>query len=231
MNNTPVVAISLPVLAALANRFGPGAGKVLMPLSFITILGGNLTIIGSSTNLLVADAARREIGYELSFFELTIPGGIIAVFGILYTLLAVPRLLAPAGAPTSGQEADGRQYIAQIELTPGHPLEGTRSVGGLFPTLRGVTVLKVERGDKSILPPFEAMELWAGDTLIVAATRAALTAVLKIHQEPISAEAQLAAAANGKVSATRQMALFVMAEAAVAPGSRLEGRFLEQSTF
>ena len=55
LNNTPVVVMFIPVIAALANRYGPGAGRMLIPLSYITILGGMVTLIGSSTNLLVAD--------------------------------------------------------------------------------------------------------------------------------------------------------------------------------
>lgn len=230
MNNTPVVVMFIPVLAALANRFGPGAGRVLMPLSFVTILGGMTTLIGSSTNLLVANAAEREIGYIMGFFELAVPGGILAAAGIVYTIVAVPRLLPQAATSAAGQEADGRQFLAQIALTPGHPLVGVRSTGGLFPALRDVTVLKIERGGEAILPPFDDIELVDGDTLVVAATRTALMAVLKIHQEPISAERQLVAStSNG--GAGRPPLNFVMAEAAVAPGSRLEGRFLEHVNF
>jgi di/tricarboxylate transporter len=230
MNNTPVVVIFIPVLAALANRFGGDAGKVLMPLSFVTILGGMTTLIGSSTNLLVADAAAREIGYRMSFFELTVPGAFLAGIGIAYTLLAVPRILPSSAAPSSsGSEADGRQFLAQLDVTPGHPLEGMASLGGLFPALRDLTVLRIERDGQALLPPYEDIAFQAGDTLVVAATRKALTQLLKLHQEPAAANTRPAAAAAP--ASSLQPPNLVMAEAAVAPNSRLEGRFLHHINF
>ncbi|HUE46753.1 MAG TPA: SLC13 family permease [Aestuariivirgaceae bacterium] len=237
MNNTPVVVIFIPVLAALANRAGAGAGRVLMPLSYVCILGGMTTLIGSSTNLLVANAAMREIGYEMSFFELTVPGTFLAAIGIIYALLVVPRLLhrngGASGAKTDAQpdaQADGRQFLAQLEVTPGHPLEGMGSVAGLFPALRDITVLKLERHGQALLPPYEDLTFQAGDTLVVAATRQALTALLKVHPKPTGDEAQTAdpATATGPL---RQPANLLMAEAAVAPNSRLEGRFLQHVNF
>jgi di/tricarboxylate transporter len=235
MNNTPVVVIFIPVLAALANRSGAGAGRVLMPLSYVCILGGMTTLIGSSTNLLVANAAMREIGYEMSFFELTVPGTFLAAIGILYALLVVPRLLHRNGG-TSGAKADarpdGRQFLAQLEVTPGHPLEGMGSVAGLFPGLRDITVLKLERHGQALLPPYEDLTFQAGDTLVVAATRQALTALLKIHPQPTGDEAQTADPATATATApVRQPANLLMAEAAVAPNSRLEGRFLQHVNF
>jgi di/tricarboxylate transporter len=231
MNNTPVVVIFIPVLAALANRFGAGAGKVLMPLSFMCILGGMTTLIGSSTNLLVANAAAREIGYQISFFELTIPGAFLAVIGIVYTLLAVPRLLPRSAVPSpSGSEVDGRQFLAQLDVTPGHPLEGMSSIGGMFQALRDLTVLRIERNGQALPPPYADLEFKAGDTLVVASTRKALTQLLKVHSEPVSAESQPAVPAH-TAPATRQPPNLVMAEAAVAPNSRLEGRFLQHINF
>jgi di/tricarboxylate transporter len=230
MNNTPVVVIFIPVLAAIANRSGSGAGKVLMPLSYVCILGGMTTLIGSSTNLLVADAAARETGYRISFFELTVPGTVLAAIGIVYALVIVPRMLpsspaqtgAAPGAPTSGSDSDGRQFLAQLDITPGHPLEGMGATAGLFPALRDITVLKIERRGRALLPPYEDLTLEVGDTLVVAATRQALTALLKAHPEPAGADATDTAgpAAN-----------LMVAEAAVAPNSRLEGRFLHHINF
>ena len=233
MNNTPVVVIFIPVLAALANRSGAGAGRVLIPLSYVCILGGITTLIGSSTNLLVANAATREIGYRMSFFELTVPGTFLATIGIAYAVLVVPRLLprqgGAAGAAADAQP-DGRQFLAQLEVTPGHPLENMSSVAGLFPALRDITVLKLERHGQALLPPYEDLTFQAGDTLVVAATRDALTALLKIHPHPTGEEPE-AAAPPGGASSLRQSPNLLMAEAAVAPNSRLEGRLLQHVNF
>jgi Trk K+ transport system NAD-binding subunit len=167
----------------------------------------------------------------MSFFELTVPGTFLAAIGIVYALLVVPRLLPARAAPSGAQadaQPDGRQFLAQLEVTPGHPLEGMGSVAGLFPALRDITVLKLERHGQALLPPYEDLTFQAGDTLVVAATRQALTALLKVHPHPTGDEAQPPSrpAAAGPL---RQNLL--MAEAAVAPNSRLEGRFLQHVNF
>jgi Trk K+ transport system NAD-binding subunit len=167
----------------------------------------------------------------MSFFELTVPGTFLAAIGIIYALLVVPRLLHRKGDATGARadaQSDGWQFLAQLEVTPGHPLEGMGSVAGLFPALRDITVLKLERHGQALLPPYEDLTFQAGDTLVVAATRQALTALLKVHPHPTGDEAQTAvpAAAAGPL---RQNLL--MAEAAVAPNSRLEGRFLQHVNF
>ncbi len=226
MNNTPVVVIFIPVVATLANRFGPGAGKVLMPLSFVTILGGMTTLIGSSTNLLVAGVAIQH-HITIGFFDLLVPGLVLALAGIAYTLFLVPRQLHPDGADTgtSGPEA-GRQFLAQIDLGEGHALVGMSSVAGLFPALRNVTVLMIERGGQRLLPPFEDVTLIPGDSVVVAATRSALTALLRLTSDTIAEEAGDASAAEAPPGTE-----IILAEAAVAPGSRLEGRRFDVNNF
>ncbi|MDP7641129.1 MAG: SLC13 family permease, partial [Alphaproteobacteria bacterium] len=93
LNNTPVVVMFIPVLASLADRLGHTASRVMMPLSYCTILGGMMTLIGSSTNLLVAGTA-VELGMApLGFFDFAIPGAVLAVLGFLYVLFIAPRLM------------------------------------------------------------------------------------------------------------------------------------------
>ena len=226
MNNTPVVVIFIPVVATLANRFGPGAGKVLMPLSFVTILGGMTTLIGSSTNLLVAGVALQH-HITIGFFDLLVPGLVLALTGMAYTIIFVPKQLKPDGADTgtSGPEA-GRQFLAQIDLGEGHALVGMSSVAGLFPALRNVTVLMIERGGQRLLPPFEDVTLIPGDSVVVAATRSALTALLRLTSDTIAEEAGDASAAEAPPGTE-----IILAEAAVAPGSRLEGRRFDVNNF
>lgn len=226
MNNTPVVVIFIPVVATLANRFGPGAGRVLMPLSFVTILGGMTTLIGSSTNLLVAGVAIQH-HITIGFFDLLVPGLALALVGMAYTMFVVPRQLKPdaADTDTSGPEA-GRQFLAQVDLSEGNALVGMSSVAGLFPALRNVTVLMIERGGNRLLPPFEDVTLIPGDSMVVAATRSALTALLRLTSDAIAEEGGEAPKADAPPGTE-----IVLAEAAVAPGSRLEGRRFDVNNF
>lgn len=225
MNNTPIVVMFIPVVAALANRFGRGSRTVLMPLSFLAILGGMLTLIGSSTNLLVADAAQRALGRSMSFFELMVPGAILAAVGACYTLLVVPRLLAgKAGNAEHKNEERGRQFIAQLEITKDHDLVGAKSVAGMFRELEGMTVQMIRRHGEFILPPFEDVVLSPGDTVVMATTRRALMSALHIRGEIDSKNSN-----GGANDTTRDV--WLIAEAAVAPGSRMSGRLLSRAAF
>ncbi|MEM9749481.1 MAG: SLC13 family permease [Pseudomonadota bacterium] len=229
MNNTPVVVIFIPIVAALAAQRGAPASKLMMPLSFVCILAGMTTLIGSSTNLLAADSYRQATGERIDFFEFTVPGAFLASIGLLY-MAVIGRNLMPDRFPASetGEESgDGKQFIAQIEISPGHPLIGTSSVAGFFPDLAGITVRLVQRRNQSILPPFEDFELRAGDILIVAATRQALTQLLTSKPGFLSG---MIKSADGQdpAQATRDLAL---SEAIVAPGSRMTGRTIDQIGF
>src|SRR5690606_31588884 len=115
MNNTPVVVIFIPLMAALAERLRRSPASLMMPLSFVSILGGMTTLIGSSTNLLVMGAAVQTGQRPLTFFEFTVPGAILAVSGLLYAVFIVPRLLADrSGAKGTTADDSGKQFIVQL---------------------------------------------------------------------------------------------------------------------
>lgn len=233
MNNTPVVVIFIPVLTALAHRLHVSPSKVLIPLSFISILGGMTTIIGSSTNLLVAGIAAESGIPEIGFFDFFIPGLVLASVGCVYVVFVMPKLLPSRDAlPSSETGLSGKQFIAQIEVNPGHILYGEEAAAGLFPHLKQMTVRLVQRGETVFLPPFEDVRLKAGDLVIVAATRQALTEALTSPEgilttalpeedlEDNGAEPTQIDASGGELT---------MAETVVAPASRLIGRRIGQS--
>ncbi|WP_422375741.1 SLC13 family permease [Roseibium sp.] len=230
LNNTPVVVMFLPILTAVAATAGQSAARVLMPLSFVAILGGMTTLIGSSTNLLVANYAAQTSDLKLTFFSFTPIGLIIAGVGLLYVLFLMPRLLQERKTMAEEfQATSGKQFIAQIEITYGHPLVGVESVSGMFPKLKDMTVRLVQRGQKPILPPFENVVLTPGDTVIVAATRTALANALARRQPLMEAEAE--SGTSNRETQTVQDGSISLAEAVVAPASRLMGRTLPQSGF
>ncbi|WP_150523459.1 SLC13 family permease [Roseibium sediminis] len=230
LNNTPVVVMFLPILSAVAATTGRSASRVLMPLSFIAILGGMTTLIGSSTNLLVANYAAQSTDLKLDFFSFTPIGLILAGVGSLYVLIVVPRLLQPRKTMAEEiQGQSGKQFIAQIHVTFGHPLVGMESVSGMFPALKDMTVRLVQRGEKPILPPFENVSLQPGDTVIVAATRTALANALARRQPIMDPEA--ATTPDGQDTPSLSADSMTLAEVVVAPASRLMGRTLPQSGF
>ena len=229
LNNTPVVVMFLPILTAVAATVGQSPARVLMPLSFLAILGGMTTLIGSSTNLLVANFAAQSSDLKLTSFSFTPIGLIIAGVGSIYVLFIMPKLLPVRKTMAEEfQSSSGKQFIAQIEITYGHPLVGVESVSGMFPQLKDMTVRLVQRGQKPILPPFENVVLSPGDTVIVAATRAALANALARRQPLMEADSDTS---NSGREAQAPAGTISLAEVVVAPASRLMGRTLPQSGF
>lgn len=211
MNNTPVVVIFIPIVAALANRYGPGAGAVLLPLSYITILGGMTTLIGSSTNLLVAGLLEADHGISIGFFDLLMPGLVLAGVGGLYVWLVMPRLLMRKGAgETEDEVKSGKQFLARLHITASHPMAGERNIAGLFPSLASVSLIGIERNGETLLAPFEDVVLTPGDLVHISGQRDEVIALLKLE--------------------TDGEHLFV-AEAAVAPGSRLAAQPAHDEAF
>lgn len=227
VNDTPVVVMFLPIITAVAATRGVSTSKALMPLSFVALLGGTTTLIGTSTNLLAAGVAARE-GIQIGFFEFTVPAGIMAVAGFAYCAFVLPRLLvARAGmAVQMTGSGGGKQFIAQIDITYGHPLAGLTAVSGMFPALKDMTVRLVQRGEHPFLPPFESLTLRPGDTVIVAATRNAITKALS---DGAGVTARETTDAGGETTPLRTKDV-TLAEAVVAPGSRLIGRTIEQAS-
>ena len=221
MNNTPVVVMLIPIVSAMATRLNQSPSTTLMPLSFICILGGMTTLIGSSTNLLVAGVAAEAGLPPIGFFDFSIPGIIVAAIGTVYVLFVMPKLLKPRA--TMADEVTGhggKQFIAQIDITYDHSLVGVKSVAGMFPDLREMTVRLVQRGEKILLPPFEDITLKPGDEIIVAATRSALTDALKAREAILKVDVPV----GHTDDAPRGHGELVLAEAVVAPGSRMIGR-------
>ncbi|MEJ8474183.1 SLC13 family permease [Roseibium algae] len=230
LNNTPVVVMFLPILSAVAATMGRSPSRVLMPLSFIAILGGMTTLIGSSTNLLVANFAAQTSEIRLTFFSFTPIGLLMAGVGSIYVLFIMPRLLK--ARKTMADElkgSSGKQFIAQINITYGHPLIGVESVSGMFPALKDMTVRLVQRGEKPILPPFENLTLSAGDTVIVAATRTALANALASRQPLLDTETT--GQTDNVETASTPPGTMTLAEVVIAPASRMMGRTLLQSGF
>ncbi|MDA8870273.1 SLC13 family permease [Rhizobiaceae bacterium] len=230
LNNTPVVVMFIPIVVAIAAKRNFAASSALMPLSYIGILGGMTTLIGSSTNLLVAGVAERY-GYDVGFFDFTALGAILAAIGFVYVIFVMPLLLRERNPDGSADGAvSGRQFLAQVKLDAEHPLIGESAVAGLFPSLAGITVRSVQRDGMPELPPFEDIVLREGDVVIIAATRRALTKALSSGAASLPEMSHEDRNPERETDTlTRVAESFIVAEAVVAPGSRYTGRTIENS--
>lgn len=230
MNNTPVVVMFIPIITVLASRLGKTVSHVMIPLSFAAILGGSLTLIGSSTNLLVSGALETATGDGLGFFEFTPPALAMAGVGLLYLFLVAPRFLKDRASLAGNYILEsGKQFLVQAEVPKGSFLDGMTSVAGMFPGLKDMTIRLIQRREEQFLPPFDEIKLKRGDRLVIAATRPVLTDILKkypgllsgiIEESPDDVEDPNEAKKNQ-----------VLAEVMVAPASRMHGLSLQQVGF
>ncbi len=231
LNNTPVVVIFIPIVVALAERLRMSASRLLLPLSYAAILGGMTTLIGSSTNLLVAGVV-VDLGLPpIGFFDFLVPGAVLALAGLAYVLFAAPHILPDRATLAGRLAADGRQFVAQIEIRAGSPLVGQQAVAGRFRGLAEATVRMVQRGEHAFLPPFDGLALAPGDVAVLAATRRVLTGLLARHGgalDPGARPGEIFGAIfdDGRVEGER-----TLAEVMVTPTSNMAGQTLEQFGF
>ena len=213
LNNTPVVVMLIPVLAGLARIRRIPTGRVLMTMNYATILGGSTTLIGSSTNLLVAQVAAESTGLRLGLFDITVPGLVVAAAGLVYVLLVVPRLVGADPEPEETGES-GKQFIAELVLGAGHPLVGKAARAGMFPDLKHVTVRLLERNGKVHIPPYDDIAFRAGDRIVFGGMRGELAdlGILAPPRQPGTGRGEPLAPAIS------------IAEAMIPPGSRVIGR-------
>jgi di/tricarboxylate transporter len=165
MNNIPLVAMMIPEVASWARKRGSDAARFLLPLSYGAIFGGTLTLIGTSTNLVVA-GQMEDFGLEpFSFFELGRVGLPIAVLGVLTLVAFSPRLLKRVRSPAATLEEAERDFSIDMAITAGGPLDGTTVEDGGLRHLTGVFLASVDRGDSIVAPAQPNTVLRGGDRL------------------------------------------------------------------
>ncbi len=229
MNNTPVVVMFIPIISAMALRLRHSTSIYMMPLSFVCILAGMTTLIGSSTNMLVNDVLVRSTDLSLKFFTQFPFGIILATIGSIYIIIAAPILLPNKRKQKNKNQTSGQQYIAQIRITEHHPLNTSVPIAGLYPKLKDVTVRMVQRGEKVLLPPFEHA-LKENDILIVAATRKSLSNLLTSSPEYLKGMLNITGFQKNQKDGDYNQSI-VISEAVIAPSSRMIGRNIEQIGF
>ncbi|OHC76481.1 MAG: potassium transporter TrkA [Rhodospirillales bacterium RIFCSPLOWO2_12_FULL_58_28] len=230
INDTPVVIMFIPIMQALATRLGFSASRIMLPLSYVALLGGMTTLVGTSTNLLVNSALIQMSVRPFGFFDFTIPSLAVGGAGLLFILLFASRLLPDRTSLVNTMfEGGGKQFIAQIIITEGSQLVGKEAAGGHFASLPDMTVRMVQRGEEGILPPFENYQAQAGDVLVVAATRKVLTMALSHDPGLLDPDIDDDRIPDGERSQRNSQRM--LAEVMVAPASRFIGQTLPQIGF
>jgi di/tricarboxylate transporter len=180
MNNTPVVATFVPAIMDWARQQGFSASRFLLPLSYAAILGGTITLIGTSTNLVVNGLLLQQTGEGFHFFELAWLGIPSALIGFVYVFL-FGRSLLPERISSDQQLADTREYTVEMLVEPDSPLVGKSVEAAGLRHLPGLFLIEIDR-ENTILPAVDPHEvLQENDRLVFAGIVASVADLQKIR--------------------------------------------------
>ncbi|MFB6311485.1 MAG: SLC13 family permease [Salinirussus sp.] len=180
VNNTPVVAVFIPMISDLADEAGISPSKFLMPLSFAAMLGGTLTLVGTSLNLLASDISGQLLNRPLGVFEITPLGVLVLVIGLGYLLTIGYRLTPARVAPRRAlvEAYDLESHLAKVRVREASPLIGRTPTDIFLEQAQslGVLVLQIER-DGAVYIAGEDRPIEPGDVLTVRANTQAINRI------------------------------------------------------
>ncbi len=215
VSNTPVVVVMIPVFVQLARSLDISASKLLIPLSYAAILGGTLTLIGTSTNLLVDGVARAEGLAGFTIFEVTPLGVILVLWGMIYLRFIAPLLL-PHRDSMANLLSDKTQmkFFTEVVIPPDSTLIDRDVMGVELFKRDGVRLVDVIRGDASLRRNLQGVSLKIGDRVVL---RTQIAELLSLQRDKNLKRVD-------QVSAVETTTVEVL----ITPGCKMVGRSLGQ---
>lgn len=223
INNTPVVILFIPVVMTMCCDLGLSPSKFLIPVSYASILAGTCTLIGTSTNIIVSDLS-NDFGYgTLSMFELSIIGVPIALMGLIFLLIAAPKILPSLANPICQlQDSEHRKYLAELLIPHESKLIGL-DAGEIFKQkYEDMEVIELVSKSYIYRPNRDQKLVSEGDILLIKGSLNDLVELL--HQEDV----ELPRSEAGLTMGAQKDAPIVV-ELIIAPNSSLLGRRLSNT--
>ncbi|MBX0322483.1 SLC13 family permease [Halomicroarcula sp. F13] len=228
INNTAAVAILLPMVTDIAHNGKISPSKLLLPLSYASMFGGMLTLIGTSTNILASQLSAELLDHPFGMFEFTQLGVVVTVVGTVY-LMTVGRWLVPGRIEAREDltdEFEMGEYLTEVVVREDSPIVGQTVREALSETEFDVDVIQLVRGDRVFLEPLDPKSIQPGDVFAVRTDRDTLVDLLDAEGLDLIPEVDVDDAELESASEQQNLV-----ELVVAPGSSLVGETLVSSNF
>lgn len=225
INNTPVVAVFIPIILTACAKAKISASKILIPLSFASMFGGLCSLIGTSTNILVSGIAETEGLAPFGMFEMAPVGIFFFAIGVLYILVAGNKLIPARTIPDQlTKKYDMGNYLTDIRILPGAPSIGKAiSESPIIKSLK-IDIIGFRRKEESFSEPIYSTVLEPEDVLRLRCKFDQISAILQREGVEIIQRNRL----SDDELITDDITL---AEALITPGSELQGKTISQTKF
>jgi di/tricarboxylate transporter len=168
INNTPVVVLFIPIILGLSCELDFSPSKILIPVSYASILAGTCTLIGTSTNIIISDLSAAQGFGSLGMFELSPLGGPIALLGICFLIFAAPKLMPSMHNPVCELKDDEhRRYLAELQVPRGSRIIGENPEFYFSQKYPGMEVLELIRYSHVFYPDRDTVKIAPDDLLLV----------------------------------------------------------------
>lgn len=223
MNNTPVVALLIPYVYKWGKQNNIAISKLLIPLSFAAILGGTITLVGTSTNMLVNAFANSQSDVSFSIFDFTWVGLPLTIIGLFYLFLFGKKSLPDRQTISESFSSNSREYIVETNIPGTSSYIGKTIKEANLRDLNGLFVVEIIRGSTSIVPVRPSEILYKGDIVLLAGNVDAISELIDANNKDL----QLPKPG----SSIEDELSFDLLEVVVAQGSNLANKRVKDSDF
>ena len=232
INNTPVVAIFIPILAGAAASSNHSLGKMLMPLSFASMFGGLCTLVGTSTNILVSGVAADHGLEPFAMFEMTKMGLVLFGAGVVYMIAIGIHLIPDRGNQEGLVKKFGMgEYLTEIVLLQNAPSVGKTIIDSPLVKSLEIDILEVNRKGQHYIMPSGGMVLESGDILKVRCDVSKIKTLKERQGIALKSDFKISEMKMRNSEVEKEDEKLILVEAVIAPNSHFEGKTVKQLGF